>query len=400
MGGPFSEINDTLFADKRMLEEEYQPETILERDAEVEAYQHALKDVLFGRNPANIFAYGKTGVGKTAVTKYMLAELATEARRREAADDVHLLIHNCNGASVYGTLRSLINDLRPAGEDPFPKKGLSVGDALEEFYARMDERGGTFLLVLDEIDHIDDPDPLLYDLPRARANGHLETARVGVIGISNNYRFRESLSPKVRDTLMEKEISFSPYDAGELVTILEHRAERAYVESACDGSAIRKAAALAARDTGGARQALDLLRTAGDLAEQRGDATVTDDHVGDAQEVVRRGRITNKIRDQTIHGQLVLEAVTHLNEHGRTPARSKEIQRAYERTARNWDRPPLTTLRSVQSHLGDLHMLGFLARYERNDGRDGGAYFEYDLNDIHPDAVVETREAIEAEYAE
>lgn len=398
MTGPFSEITETIFADKRVLEEAYQPETILERDDEIEAYQHALKDVLFGRTPANVFVYGKTGVGKTAVTKYMLDELQTEAANRDAADRVQALVHNCNGASVYGTVRAFINALQPATASPFPKKGLSVGDALETFYDQMDERGGTFLLVLDEIDHLREADDLLYELPRARANGYLSTAHVGIIGISNNYQFRQSLSPKVKDTLMEKEISFSPYDATELQTILEHRAGPAFIEDACDTSAISKAAAIAARDTGGARQALDLLRTAGDLAEQQGDPCVTDDHIDGAISRVRRGRLTDKIRDQTFHGQLVLESVAQLSTADATPARTKTVQARYETVAPARHYEPLSSLKSIQNHLHELHMLGFLTRTEHNEGQSGGSYFEYALT-CSAEMVIEVRDAIEQERA-
>jgi len=111
-----------------------------------------------------------------------------------------------------------------------PKRGLGTADAFEELYTQLDRIGGTHLVVFDEIDHLDDVDTLLYELPRARSIGHITNSKVGVIGISNNYTFRQSLSPKVKDTLMETEISFSPYDASELRTILADRADRAFVE--------------------------------------------------------------------------------------------------------------------------------------------------------------------------
>ncbi len=398
---PFSDVTETVFADKTVLDEEYQPSKILERDAEISAYTNALRHVLFGRNPQNVFVYGKAGVGKTAVTQYMLDALRTEAADRSEADRLHVLFHNCNGDSAYGTLRSLINTLREVGpnhDDAFPKKGLSMGDALETFYGALEERGGTFLLVLDEIDHLSDANSLLYELPRARANGHLDDAKVGVIGISNNYTFRDSLAPKVKDTLMETEISFSPYDADELYTILEHRVEQAFVDDGCDSAAISKSAALAARDTGSARQAIDLLRTGGDIAEERGESTVTAHHIDEAQDRVQRGRATDKIRDQTRHGQLVLEAVARLERAGESPVRSKRIQATYEDVARSAGTDPLTTLKSIQNHLGDLTMLGFLNRTEQNEGQSGGVYYEYELA-LSAEAVFEAREAIEAERA-
>ncbi|ERG95722.1 AAA family ATPase, partial [Haloquadratum walsbyi] len=84
----FAEMTETLFKDKSILSEEHSPDVIVERDDEIDSYRTALKDVLFGRNPSNVFIYGKTGVGKTAVTEYILDALQTEVKRRDAADDL------------------------------------------------------------------------------------------------------------------------------------------------------------------------------------------------------------------------------------------------------------------------------------------------------------------------
>jgi len=392
----FSDITETLFADKTILSEEYQPDVIVEREDEIDAYRSALKDVLFGRNPSNVFIYGKTGVGKTAVTEYIMSALATEVEQRPKADDLHVHFHNCNDDSVYRTVRSLIHSIRADDAERFPETGLATSHALETLYKEMNDCGGTFLFVLDEIDHLSNPDSLLYELPRARANGHLTAARVGVIGISNNYTFRSTLSPKVKDTLMEKEIGFSPYDADELRSILTKRAEKALVEGVCEESAIALCAAKAAKDMGSARQAIDLLREGGDIAEEAGSDTITDEHIEVAAERVQRGRVENKLRDQTVHGQLILEAVARLESNGQTSVRSKEIKEVYERIAIGWDYDPLTTLKSVQNHLADLTMLGFLERTEQNEGRAGGVHFQYELT-LDPEIVLETRQSIETD---
>lgn len=380
MGGLFSDVTDTIFTDKEVLDEEYQPEEILEREDEINEYKTAFKDVLFGRNPSNAMLYGKAGVGKTAVTRYVLDELQTEANSRDQADTVYVHQHNCNGDSMFSAVRALVNMLIPENADRFPKKGLSTADGLEEFYAQLDRLGGTHLIVLDEIDHLEDANELLYELPRARANGYIEEARIGVIGISNNYTFRQRLSSKVQDALKEEEISFSTYDANELRTILTDRAEKALAPDACEQSAIAKAAAVAGRDTGSARQAIDLLRKGAEIAESDDESEVNDDHIDQAREAVKRGRLRDKIEDQSLHARLVLEAVAHLDHDGKTPARSKDIMGTYRDVARKRGEDPLTTLKSIQNHLGDLHMLGFLVRTEVNEGRRGGSYHEYDLD--------------------
>jgi cell division control protein 6 len=394
MGGPFSDLEQTIFETKQVLSEEHQPDEILERDEEIDEYRYALQDILFGRTPQTVMLYGKAGLGKTAVTKYMLAELRDEVASRPQADELFVHEQNCNGKTVYAVVRNLVNNLLPDGASAFPKRGLSTGDAFDELYAQLDQIGGTHLFVFDEIDHLDDIDTLLYELPRARSIGHITDAKVGVIGISNNYTFRKSLSPKVKDTLMETEISFSPYDADELRTILGQRADQAFVDGAYDESAIACAAAIAAKDRGNARQAIDLLRVGGKVATKQGDTCVQDAHIRDAQERVQRGRLRNRIRDQTQHAQLLLETLAYLEQQSETPARSKTIKAQYEDVADSYAVGPLTTLKSIQTHLSDLHMLGFLQRTDQNHGESGGRYYEYSL-DLDPDTILEIRTQIE-----
>jgi ORC complex protein Cdc6/Orc1 len=97
-----------------------------------------------------------------------------------------------------------------------------------------------------------------------------------------------------------------------------------------------------------------------------------------------------------MHGQLILEALAQLEADGQAPARSKAVQQMYEKVTRGWNHNPLTTLKSIQNHLADLTMLGFLERTERNEGRAGGAHYQYELT-LDPRTVLETRESIESE---
>ena len=390
MSGPFSGVSKTIFDNKTVLTESYQPEKILERDEEIEEYRYALQDILFGSEPDNVFLYGKAGLGKTAVTKYMTDSLVEEANKREEADDVYVQEINCNGKSLFTVVRNLVNNLLPSNASPFPKRGLGTADAFEELYRQLDRIGGSHLIVFDEIDHLDDADTLLYELPRARSNSHITESQIGVIGISNNYTFRKRLSSKVKDTLMETEISFTPYDANELTTILQHRADQAFVDGACDKSAIAKAAALSAQDRGNARQAIDLLRAGAEVAQKEDDETIMDSHVEAARTLVQRGRLQTRIREQTDHAQYILETIAKLDQKGETPSRSKEIYKGYEQVADAYASTPLTTLKSIQDHLSQLHTLGFLVRYEHNQGRSGGIYYEYEL-DLDPEIILETR---------
>ncbi len=87
----------------------------------------------------------------------------------------------------------------------------------------------------------------------------LSEAKIGIIGIPNNFSFRDNLSPKVKSSLCEEELQFPAYDAQELIEILEQRAAVAFHDDVIDDGVIELCAAYGAKDAGDARQSLDLL---------------------------------------------------------------------------------------------------------------------------------------------
>jgi Cdc6-like AAA superfamily ATPase len=71
----------SVFDDAMVLDEEYQPDEIRERDEELEQYRQALQPIIDNRPLSNIFVYGKTGTGKTYAKSYMLEHLRDDAER-------------------------------------------------------------------------------------------------------------------------------------------------------------------------------------------------------------------------------------------------------------------------------------------------------------------------------
>lgn len=371
------ERNRSIFANKDALSESYQPEEIEERDEEIAAYMDALQPIVDGWEPNNIFLYGNTGVGKTAVTEYLLRMLETDI---EAYDDVDLsvLSLNCNTlTSSYQVAIAMVNTLRDPG-DELSATGYPQQTVFAKLYSELEALGGTVLVVLDEIDSIGDRDELLYELPRAQANGYLEQTSVGVIGISNDLQFRDQLDPRVQDTLCERELQFPPYEAQELANILASRARVAVTDGACDDGVLNLCAALAARDSGSARQALDLLRLAGETAESSDDEAISEAHVEDARRKLDAERVEEGMRELTVHGKLVLLAVVSKAAQQLTPCQGRDVYDEYRRLCIKAKTDPLVR-RSVNNHLSDLRMFGILEATENRSGSRGN-YYSYELN--------------------
>jgi cell division control protein 6 len=386
MDSPFDDPGK-IFADKRPLDEDYTPDTILCREDEVNRYSEALQDVIEGFGPNNVFIYGQTGNGKTVVTKKMM-----EFLRREATEhDIQLTILevNCNKAdSIFNVLISLINQLRPP-EDQVAEQGPTKGYLWSTLYEELDELSGDVIVVLDEIDMLGtDNDKLLYEFPRARKMGSLENTRLGVIGISNNHMFKDSLDPRVKSTLCEYEIFFSPYDATELTDILSHYADMVFRDGMIEDGVVRLCAARAAQEQGDAREALDLLETAGNIARKQDATRVSEEHVEEAGRRVEEQRVLAIVREQlTSQMKLTLLATALLNIDDESSPRAKDIYQVYENICNVCGYEPRSK-RRVNDFLDSIRLYGLLERNERNLGRAGGRSYIHAL-EVSPKLVFE-----------
>lgn len=371
------ERKQNIFRNKDALGESYQPDQIEERDEEIEEYMDALQPVVDGWEPNNIFLYGNTGVGKTAVTDYLLDRLQDDVADYNDVD-LAVMSVNCKTLnSSYQVAVELVNKLRPAGGE-ISSTGYPQQTVFKKLYKELEAIGGTILIVLDKVDSIGDRDELLYELPRARANNNLDSTKVGVIGISNDFKFRDQLDPRIQDTLCERELQFPPYDAPELENILESRAEVAIAADAVEQGVLKFCAALAARDSGSARQALDLLRLAGEIAENREVDLIERDHVEAALSRLEQERVEEGMRELTTHGRLALLAVVSKAAKEETPSRTREIYEEYTALCDSSGTDSLAQ-RSVHNHLSDLRMLGILSAYENRSGSRGN-YYSYELD--------------------
>jgi len=233
-----------------------------------------------------------------------------------------------------------------------------------------------------------DNDKLLYEFPRARKMGSLEHTRVGVIGISNNHMFKDSLDPRVKSTLCEYEIFFSPYDGTQLTDILGHYADLVFREGKIDDGVIELCAARAAQEQGDAREALDLLETAGNIARKQNAEQVRKAHVKEAGSRVEEQRVLTIVREQlTSQMKLALLATAFLNIDDDASPRAKNIYQVYETICTTCDYEPRSK-RRVNDFLDSIRLYGLLERDERNLGRAGGRSYIHTL-EVSPDLVFE-----------
>jgi cell division control protein 6 len=251
-----------------------------------------------------------------------------------------------------------------------PFTGLSVGEVFGRFRAGLDVSKIIFMIVLDEADALIKlrGDNLLYEL--TRVNEALARSKVTLIGISNDFRLKEFLDPRVLSSLSEEEIVFRPYDAGELRNILSERAKAAFFDSALSDAALGLCAALAAAEHGDARRALDLLRVAGEVAERRGATVVAEEHVREAEKHIEHNRVVEALENLTLHSKLVVLSVYHLNRTNLRGSITGEISEVYNELAAELGVTPLTQ-RRLCTLVNELDAMGLVNAKVISMGRYG-----------------------------
>jgi cell division control protein 6 len=296
-----------IFKNRDALDSWYIPEELPHRDSQIKSIAEKTACALLGDTPQSFLCYGMTGTGKTATIRYVSQKLAQQTSEIKP----WWIYINCNVVSTpYRILAHIYNTI--SRREKIPPTGLPKDIIFKKLLGLLDSKVGNSIcfLVLDEIDILVDKkggNEILYDL--TRLNENLDKSKTCLIGISNKLKFKENLDPRIISSLGEEHIVFPSYDASELRDILIDRARLAFYEDILKQEVIPLCAALAAKENGDARKALQLLRKAGEIAERAQNKIVADKHVEKAQEELESDHIMEFIKGMPLQAQLILASI-------------------------------------------------------------------------------------------
>ena len=354
-----------IFKNREVMRSDYVPEKLPHRDEHIRSLGEILSPTLRCSRPSNVFIYGKTGTGKTAVVKYVFKRFEEIASKEKLP--LKFTYINCR---IAGTEYRVLAELCGAIGVKVPFTGLSKAEVFNRLRRGLSDGGYLLVACFDEIDSLvkNYGDNLLYEL--TRINEGFDESGLSMIGVSNDLHFKDYLDPRVLSSLSEEELVFHPYTAIELIDILSERASEAFYDGTVPQEVINLCAALAAAEHGDARRAIDLLRVAAEIAERNGDEKVEEKHVRLAQNIIERGRVFEALSTLPLHSKLILTSLILLKKSGVRDPISGVVYQAYRELCGLIGVEPLTN-RRISSLISELDMLGVLKSDLVNRGRYG-----------------------------
>jgi len=355
----------SIFKNHEVLRPSHIPERLPHRDIEIQLLGKALGNALRNDRPSNIFLYGKTGTGKTIVSKFVTKYL--QERASTIGKDIVVSILNC--VEVDTDYRVLARLCERIGET-VPFTGLPTDEVYKRFKNRLDSKKQLLIVVFDELDklHNKSGDNVLYQL--TRINSDLKKAQVSLVCITNDLSFKETLDPRVRSSLSEEELVFKPYNANQLEDILSDRAREGFNDEVLETGVISLCAALAAQEHGDARRALDLLRVAAELSERNNETKVNVMHVRKATKQIEKNTVEEVLVSLPVQTKVVLWAVYVLEKSNLKVITTGDLYKVYLELCKITGLDPITP-RRTNSLLNELSMLGIVNTKVVSMGRHG-----------------------------
>lgn len=294
-------------------DEDFIPNTVIGREKEISEISFSIKPLFSKLRGANLFIYGRPGVGKTLCVRHILEKISESSKVRTAY--VNCWSHRSRPSIIYEILTAVGGFT--------PRRGISPDEMIDELNRSLSESWGA-VIALDEIDKTEDME-VLYDLLRTIKHN------IVIIGMSNLNSFQ--MDDRILSAYTPKKMEFVPYSVQDLKKILAERAKDAFVPGACSEDIIGMCAAVGYNSGGDARVALKTLFNSAVEAQAKDMLAITPELV----QKVKEGMSCQRHSADELEGldKKLYELVSQSKDGIESGEIYKKVKDVTERTVRN-----------------------------------------------------------------
>jgi cell division control protein 6 len=294
----------SVFKDRSKLSFDYIPNKLVHREKQMKALVDIFEPVLGSKVSARVLLIGGVGTGKTALSKRFSMDFK---RMAEGKLGIEFALVNCRLTSTNnGALLKVVQRFDPN----FPDRGFSITEMLQILRKHLEKRKIHLISILDEADVLIKKSgcDLIYSFTRFDEESLVQRSSMSLILISQrnilDLMDAATLSTFKRTGIIE----FSKYNADELQDILMSRSELSFHDGAIEEQCIELIADIAS-EYGDARYGIELLETAGVLADEKGRASVGPEDVRMAKAQIKSYFTEERLSQLDRSHKLVLLAI-------------------------------------------------------------------------------------------
>ncbi len=338
-------IESKIFKNEEVLSFEYLPEFLPHRENQIKQLARNLMPASKGRKPQNTFIFGPSGIGKTAVVKFVFREF-------ENYSGIKTVYINCWD---FNTAQAILTETVLRLGFPVPRRGWAKDEILSRLIEVLGKSKKGLIICLDEVDQlIFKSQEVLYDL--LRLNQYVKNP-IGIVFVSNNPHIFANLEERIKSSLSIEEIEFKPYSLMEMKDILEERIKEGFFKVESGVGLI--VANHAVKKGGDVRVGLECLLKAGRIAEEENANMLKVEHVKKVLKEVKE--IKPEILKERVN-EVEKEILKILGE--RESFTSGELYKIYSNKAEN----PITQ-RRFREFLKHLASIGLIKIREKKKGK-------------------------------
>lgn len=335
------------------------------RSKQLERLARHIAPVLGGDSPSNLLIYGPSGTGKSVTCLHFLSALASMCSKKQAQFGYYY-VDLTTPRTCFGALNELAIALD--GATRRYRKGIALEHMQETVISALAESNWLVCIIVDEVDNVTADSDLFYTF-LAKTLPKKVRAGLFYVFLTNRLDWEKALDPRILSVLKKTDMIFEPYDALDLVEILNLRVEKALDTRKVDPGAIRKIAAYASRETGDARKAVELLAKAVKVAEET-TGRLTEQEVDVAEHRLEIDKTSELIKSLATQQRLTLTACYCSLTKESKKLSTGQIYSVYQDICEHQEQRPLTQ-RRFSDMISFLDLYGLINARVVSKGRYG-----------------------------